>query len=1543
MIRGPDANPVRSRRLRLLLATWAVACLTAILSSCDLSGDGAHTYLTFANDTAWAKFDSLEVSWIDTVGGGGGVLFQGDPAILKPKNRVQADGYDGQPIQILFKGFRKGVLAFEEHRGFNGSTGIVTSTVIPIAPGPGPGPSSKVRAPRISAIKADTLLNPRDSTSFRANALLDSGTLKAYAFDYDGDGTVEDSAALSGGSALLAGGHRYGGIGIYAAILRVYSADSMSTAKIVVRVVKDEPNADAGADQTVYPEDPVTLTGSGKDGLGTVVRQEWKVGGAAFTVGAVASFKAPAVTGDVVCLFRVMDDDSQVVEDAAVVHVISRTESNLTGIAVSAGGLSPQFNPSLLGYADTVGNEVEAVTVTPTGNGEITVNGVPVGSGKASPEIGLKVGNNPIDIAIRLPGASGKTFQVNVVRLPVSADANLSGLIVSAGDLDSAFNPDDTLYAILAPNAAASTTIKAVLANAASTLVIGGFKVASGSVSGAIPLTVGSNSITVEVTAKGGGKKTYTLTILRAGNGNPNLSALALSAGVLTPPFNAGITEYAMTVGAEAASTTVTATPENDAALLAINGQVGAAGVAASVPLVIGANPIAVQVTAQDGNKRTYTVRVTRVGNKNADLSGLSISAGPIVSAFSPEAVFYTLDVPNGTTATELTATVAKESSSLSINGQPAISGKAFPVALEVGANPVTVMVSAQSGDKKSYTVVVNRAKNGNADLQALALSIGGLSPVFAPEKTAYTLAAENESAAITVTPTVAAATSTLAVNGKAVASGTASSAIALGLGANPIEITVTAQNGAVRIYTIIVTRAENGNADLSGLAISPGILDSAFSASRTLYHASLANSVASLTVTPSALNAASGIAIGGKSIVSGTASQAIPLAVGENPISVEVTAGNGAKKTYLILANREGSANADLASLSLSAGTLDKSFAPNITSYSVSLPNTVASVTVTAAVAEATASLAFLPGATVALQTGLNEISVEVTAQNKSKKIYAIHATRAKNGDADLADLKLSGGTIPLPFQKATKDYSVSVENSVGSLTVTPSASSPTSAITVKGGAVPSGTESGALALAVGANALPVVVTAEDGTAKTYTVTVTRANDNPTLAGLKDTTISINDAVDFKLTAADPQGIKQFQWDFNGDGTIDATTAAGSTTHAFPGAPQTVNVSVTVQDNLGASTKATAAITIVQDPPVVSAGNDTSIGTGRPIPIKGSAKDGYGKIAQLEWSIGGGAFIKASKPDTTITAPASPNPAYEVILRATDDDGNVVTDKAVFKVEKIQYVTVGDFGFLATSPDGITWTKRNSGITEHLYAAVWTGTQFVVVGSGILTSPDGIGWTLRTSRSLYLETVVWTGTQLVAAGGAGRILTSPDGMTWTTRDAGTKELIASMTWTGSKYLGVASNNVIVSSTDGISWTAGKDALELNYDDVAWTGSMYVAVGNYWIVNSSDGAVWKYADVDGTDGSIGGMGPLVQGNGRIIAMGSGGMMASSTDGAAWKVFDSGSNAWFFDAVWSGNQFVAVGSESDVYTSPDGAVWTKRNLGYTTGLVGIAGK
>ncbi|MFC3803718.1 cadherin-like beta sandwich domain-containing protein [Cohnella sp. GCM10012308] len=326
--------------------------------------------------------------------------------------------------------------------------------------------------------------------------------------------------------------------------------------------------------------------------------------------------------------------------------------------------------------------------------------------------------------------------------------------------------------------------------------------------------------------------------------------------------------------------------------------------------------------TAVDGNGYLYIAdggnhRIRRVGppSHEANLSDLALSGGSLSPAFTSGTTSYTASVANDVDSITVTPTASDSAATVKVDGTSVASGSASGVInLSVGSNaPIEVEVTAQDGTTiQTYTVTVTRAPSlsTNASLSGLSLSSGSLSPAFASGTASYTASVANGVDSITITPTASDSNATVKVNGTPVTNGTASGGINLNVGSNaPIEIEVTAQDGTTtQTYTITVTRAPSlsTNASLSGLSLSRGSLSPAFAEGTTSYTASVANDVDSITVTPTVSDSTATVKVDGTSVTSGSASGAIPLSVGGNPIAIKVTAEDGTTtNTYNVIVTR--------------------------------------------------------------------------------------------------------------------------------------------------------------------------------------------------------------------------------------------------------------------------------------------------------------------------------------------------------------------------------------------------------------------------------------------------------------------------------------------------------------------------------------------------------------------------------------------------------------------------------------------------------------
>ncbi len=129
-----------------------------------------------------------------------------------------------------------------------------------------------------------------------------------------------------------------------------------------------------------------------------------------------------------------------------------------------------------------------------------------------------------------------------------------------------------------------------------------------------------------------------------------------------------------------------------------------------------------------------------------------------------------------------------------------------------------------------------------------------------------------------------------------------------------------------VTCFTSTVTiGTASSDATLSGLTIDPGSLSPAFSSSVTQYTATVANATTWIAVTAKPNDAAA------SAYVAGHAS----LAVGQNTVTVTVTAGDGTQKVYTILVTRQAAGAAATAAPAASASATPSATAsPGATVY---------------------------------------------------------------------------------------------------------------------------------------------------------------------------------------------------------------------------------------------------------------------------------------------------------------------------------------------------------------------------------------------------------------------------------------------------------------------------------------------------------------------------------------------------------------------------------------------------------------------------------
>lgn len=171
------------------------------------------------------------------------------------------------------------------------------------------------------------------------------------------------------------------------------------------------------------------------------------------------------------------------------------------------------------------------------------------------------------------------------------------------------------------------------------------------------------------------------------------------------------------------------------------------------------------------------------------DLSG--VLAGKTVSEMTAGASFSLVRCTDGTAV----------SWGFNANGQlgnNSLTNSSTPVLVAAGKSFMGVVAGSCAYHTLGQVVTPFPVFSSDATLSGLAVSPGALNTPYDSSTSSYLVVLDSTVTSITLTPTVNESHASITVNGQAVASGTATSAIPLvtGVRGNPIQVTVTAQDG---------------------------------------------------------------------------------------------------------------------------------------------------------------------------------------------------------------------------------------------------------------------------------------------------------------------------------------------------------------------------------------------------------------------------------------------------------------------------------------------------------------------------------------------------------------------------------------------------------------------------------------------------------------------------------------------------------------------------------------------------------------------------
>jgi hypothetical protein len=365
-------------------------------------------------------------------------------------------------------------------------------------------------------------------------------------------------------------------------------------------------------------------------------------------------------------------------------------------------------------------------------------------------------------------------YNANSVSATIRIKSNenrLSSLSISGGSIN--FNPDTTSYSTTINSQTA--TISAIKKDSSSSM--------TGNL-GTVSLNYGTNTFKINVTSETGVTRTYTINITRPDTRSKNnyLSSLVVSNTNIS--FNRDTLVYNLSTTSD--NVQISATKDDNKASVTGTGRFN---------LNYGTNTYRVNVTAENGSTRTYTININREDTRssNNNLKSLTLSKGNL--NFNKSTTTYNVDVDKDTTSVKIEASLEDVKASFENGFGPRT------INLNPGNNTIYIKVRNEIGNVKTYTININRedGKSSDSTLKEIKLSEGKID--FKTDVLEYKVNVEYDVNTFKI--------DALPTDGKSKVNITGDEK--LKVGENTFTITVEAENGKITTYIVKVTRKEEG------------------------------------------------------------------------------------------------------------------------------------------------------------------------------------------------------------------------------------------------------------------------------------------------------------------------------------------------------------------------------------------------------------------------------------------------------------------------------------------------------------------------------------------------------------------------------------------------------------------------------------------------------------------------------------------------------------------------------------------------------------
>ena len=669
------------------------------------------------------------------------------------------------------------------------------------------------------------------------------------------------------------------------------------------------------------------------------------------------------------------------------IHVNKEASANyyLSNLEVEGFDINPNFNRNTTLYNLTVSSDIKTVNVIAIPE---DINSIVSGTGTQT----LTVGTNYVTVEVKSELGNTRMYTI-VITKEGSTNNYASRIDVKNGTMNPEYDKTINTYDVVVPYEEKQIDFDIELEdeNASYTILNNDLK-------------VGNNTVTVSVTAENGSINNYVFNVVREEAISALLENIKFKNYHLTPEFNSYINNYQLLIDNEIDKLSLLnmeIIPIDKKATYIINGNEN---------LAIGSNVVTIEVTSSNGiDKETYTINIERQAYTNNFLDYMYTDQGDLEPVFNKTKMEYSVNVPYDVNTITLFGEPVDKSNTISSIGDKVsgnlLDGEIGTFNLNTGDNLITVVVTSTTGIKRTYYINVNRAKDSDNYLTSLTAKVGTtkyeLTPTF--DKTIYDYQV-----------TVPVGTNNINLSGTL--SSPNAKVTGLGItkliaGQNEIKINVTSEDGAIRTYTVIVTRETSTNNRLIELVPQYGVLIPSFNYDLTDYTIMLDSSVS--------FEAFDVITEDENATVSGNERQLVPDGISTRTIEVESESGD--IRTYNITLNKARTDNAHLEDLNVIGYELrDKegnltTFDRETFDYYINVENektTLLSQEVIATLEDKNSSIS-KPKIINLVTTNDNEYIVKVTAPDGSTTLaYTIHVNRAKSNIAKLESLKVNVGT---------------------------------------------------------------------------------------------------------------------------------------------------------------------------------------------------------------------------------------------------------------------------------------------------------------------------------------------------------------------------------------------------------------------------------------------------------------------------------------------------------------------------------------------------